>query len=248
MNLGENIKKAREDERIARKEKLATKIQMIFQDPYSSLNPSRTVGWLLEEPLRARGKLEPDRAMSAADMRCAALEMLGTVGLSEEYYDRRPSQLSGGQRQRISIGQALITRPGLVIADEPVSALDVTIQAQILETLKDINRREGVAILFISHDLGVVRALCSRVVVMKQGRIVESGPVDEVFYHPREDYTKLLIASRPKRKKLGHVETLSDHLHMYQHPAIQKLREGIPPSNKELRRALAAFRAEHKEG
>ena len=105
-------------------------------------------------------------------------------------------------RQRVMIAAALVLRPRLLIADEPTTALDVTIQAQILETLKDINRREGVAILFISHDLGVVRALCSRVVVMKQGRIVESGPVDQVFYHPREEYTKLLISSRPARKKL----------------------------------------------
>ena len=102
----------------------------------------------------------------------------------------------------VVIAIALACNPSLLIADEPTTALDVTIQAQILETLKDINRREGVAILFISHDLGVVRALCSRVVVMKQGRIVESGPVDQVFYHPREEYTKLLISSRPARKKL----------------------------------------------
>lgn len=105
-------------------------------------------------------------------------------------------------KQRIVIAIALACEPKLILADEPTTALDVTIQAQILETLKDINRREGVAILFISHDLGVVRALCSRVVVMKQGRIVESGPVDQVFYHPREEYTKLLISSRPARKKL----------------------------------------------
>ena len=100
------------------------------------------------------------------------------------------------------IAAALVLRPRLLIADEPTTALDVTIQAQILETLKEINRKEGTAILFISHDLGVVKALCSRVLVMKQGKIVESGPVDDVFYHPREDYTKLLIASRPARKKL----------------------------------------------
>ena len=105
-------------------------------------------------------------------------------------------------RQRVMIAAALVLRPRLLIADEPTTALDVTIQAQILETLKEVNRREGVAILFISHDLGVVRALCSRVVVMKQGKIVESGPVDQVFYNPQEDYTKLLIASRPTRKKL----------------------------------------------
>ena len=100
------------------------------------------------------------------------------------------------------IAAALVLRPRLLIADEPTTALDVTIQAQILETLKDINRKEGTSILFISHDLGVIKALCSRVVVMKQGKIVESGPVDDVFHHPREDYTRLLIASRPRRQKL----------------------------------------------
>ena len=105
------------------------------------------------------------------------------------------------------IAAALVLRPRLLIADEPTTALDVTIQAQILDTLKDINSKEGTAILFISHDLGVIRALCRRVVVMKSGKIVETGPVDEVFYHPREDYTKLLIASRPTHKKLRGGET-----------------------------------------
>ena len=120
----------------------------------------------------------------------------------ESLYRQYPHQLSGGMRQRVMIASALVLRPRLLIADEPTTALDVTIQAQILETLRDINRKEGTAILFISHDLGVIKALCSRVVVMKQGRIVEAGAVDDVFYHPREDYTRLLIASRPARKKL----------------------------------------------
>ena len=120
----------------------------------------------------------------------------------ETVYRQYPHQLSGGMRQRVMIAAALVLRPRLLIADEPTTALDVTIQAQILETLKDINRTEGTAILFISHDLGVIKALCQRVVVMKSGKIVESGPVDEVFYHPQEDYTKLLISSRPAREKL----------------------------------------------
>ncbi len=171
----------------------STRPQMIFQDPYSSLNPSKTVGWLLEEPLRARGKLEPERAMSAADMRCAAMEMLGTVGLSEAYYDRRPSQLSGGQRQRISIGQALITRPGLVIADEPVSALDVTIQAQIMELMRRLQEEMGLAYLFISHDINVIYQMSDRIMVMKEGKILEIGETEEVFAHPREEYTRQLL-------------------------------------------------------
>ena len=105
-------------------------------------------------------------------------------------------------RQRVMIASALVLRPQLLIADEPTTALDVTIQAEILKTLKEINRKEGTSILFISHDLGVIRHLCQRVVVMQKGRIVEEGPVDQVFYHPREEYTKKLIASRPTRKKL----------------------------------------------
>ncbi|MDE5891782.1 MAG: ABC transporter ATP-binding protein, partial [Acetatifactor sp.] len=167
--------------------------QMIFQDPYSSLNPSKTVGWLLEEPLRARGKLEPSQAMTAADMRSAAMEMLKTVGLTEEYYDRRPSQLSGGQRQRISIGQALITRPGLVIADEPVSALDVTIQAQIMELMRRLQEEMQLSYLFISHDINVIYQMSDRIMVMKEGKIVEIGDTEEVFAHPREEYTRQLL-------------------------------------------------------
>lgn len=171
----------------------STRPQMIFQDPYSSLNPSKTVGWLLEEPLRARGKLEPDKAMSAADMRAAAMEMLGTVGLTEAYYDRRPFQLSGGQRQRISIGQALITRPGLVIADEPVSALDVTIQAQIMELMRRLQEELQLSYLFISHDINVIYQMSDRIMVMKEGKILEIGKTEEVFAHPREAYTKQLL-------------------------------------------------------
>ncbi len=174
-------------------EHFSSRPQMIFQDPYSSLNPSKTVGWLLEEPLRARGKLKPSQAMTAVDMRSAAMEMLKTVGLTEEYYDRRPSQLSGGQRQRISIGQALITRPGLIIADEPVSALDVTIQAQIMELMRRLQEEMQLSYLFISHDINVIYQMSDRIMVMKEGRIVEIGDTEEVFNHPREEYTRQLL-------------------------------------------------------
>lgn len=174
-------------------EHFSSRPQMIFQDPYSSLNPSKTVGWLLEEPLRARGKLEPSQTMRPADMRQAAMEMLRTVGLSEEYYDRRPSQLSGGQRQRISIGQALITRPGLIIADEPVSALDVTIQAQIMELMRRLQSEMQLSYLFISHDINVIYQMSDRIMVMKEGKIVEIGDTEEVFAHPREEYTRQLL-------------------------------------------------------
>ena len=173
-------------------------LSIIFQEPMTSLDPTMRVGKQVEESLYIHEK------MSRAERKARALDAMALAGLPapEAVYGQYPHQLSGGMRQRVMIAAALVLRPKLLIADEPTTALDVTIQAQILETLKDINRKEGTAILFISHDLGVIKALCSRVVVMKQGKIVESGPVDEVFRHPREDYTKLLIASRPTREKL----------------------------------------------
>ena len=167
--------------------------QMIFQDPYSSLNPTKTIGWLLQEPLRAAGALDKSRAMTKGDMVAAAYDMLRKVGLEESYFSRRPSQLSGGQRQRVSIGQALITSPGFLVADEPVSALDVTIQAQIMELLQRLQQEMHLAYLFISHDINVVYRMCDRIMVMKEGRIIEIGETEEIFEHPREDYTKLLL-------------------------------------------------------
>ncbi len=163
--------------------------QMIFQDPYSSLNPAYTVGWIMEEPLRIYGKYDgPERKRRVR-------EMLSRVELPEEVLEARPAELSGGQRQRVSIATALIQRPRFLIADEPVSALDVTIQAQILKLLKTLRDELDLSYLFISHDLNVVYQLCDRVLVMKQGRIVEQGPVDEIFDHPKEDYTKQLLAA-----------------------------------------------------
>lgn len=163
----------------------------------TSLNPTMRIGKQVEESLRIHTKLPP------AERKARALEAMRLAGLSEPeaLYRQYPHQLSGGMRQRVMIAAALVLRPRLLIADEPTTALDVTIQAQILETLREINRKEGTAILFISHDLGVIKALCSRVVVMRRGKIVESGPAEQVFYHPQEDYTKLLIASRPTRTK-----------------------------------------------
>ena len=169
--------------------------QMIFQDPYSSLNPAKTIGWLLEEPLRAAGKLDKSLAMSEEGYKEAAIEMLRKIGLSEKYYDRKPSQLSGGQRQRVSIGQALITKPGFIVADEPVSALDVTIQAQIMELMQQFQEEMQLSYLFISHDINVIYRMCDRVMVMKDGRIVEIGDTEEVFQHPKEEYTKMLLAN-----------------------------------------------------
>ncbi len=167
--------------------------QMIFQDPYSSLNPAKTIGWLLEEPLRALGARDHSKKMSGDELKQEAIDILKKVGLDETYYNRRPSQLSGGQRQRISIGQAVITKPELIVADEPVSALDVTIQAQIMELMLKLQEEMHLAYLFISHDINVVYQMSNRIMVMKEGRIIESGDTQEVFDNPKESYTKQLL-------------------------------------------------------
>ena len=164
-------------------------MQMVFQDPASAMNPSRTVEWILSEPLRIYGKYD------AAEMRRRVAEIMELVGLPPECGKMYPSELSGGQRQRVCIGTALIQKPGLIIADEAVSALDVTIQAQILELIARLRREYGLSYLFISHDLNVVYEICDRCLVMHRGRIVEQGPVEELYDHPKEDYTKALLAA-----------------------------------------------------
>jgi len=163
--------------------------QMIFQDPFSSLNPAYTVEWILEEPLRIYGKYD------TAERKRRVRDMLARVELPEEVLTAKPAELSGGQRQRVSIASALIMRPKFIIADEPVSALDVTIQAQILKLLRQLRDELELSYLFISHDLNVVYQLCDRVLVMKSGRIVEQGTVEEIFEHPKEEYTKQLLAA-----------------------------------------------------
>ena len=163
--------------------------QMIFQDPYSSLNPAYTVGWILEEPLRIYGKYD------AAERKRRVYEIVKKVGLPADCVTRRPHELSGGQRQRVSIGVALIQKPRFIIADEPVSALDVTIQRQILELMRSLRDEYALSFLFISHDLNVVYQLCDRVMVMKSGRIVEQNTVAELFAHPQAEYTKMLLAA-----------------------------------------------------
>ncbi len=174
-----------------------SKLSIIFQEPMTSLNPTMRVGEQVEESMRIHTK------RSKAERKAMALAAMELAGLDspEGIYRCYPHELSGGMRQRVMIASAIVLRPRLLIADEPTTALDVTIQAQILETLKDINRKEGVGILFISHDLGVIRALCQRVVVMRKGRIIEEGQVDQVYNAPRQDYTRRLIAARPTRQK-----------------------------------------------
>ena len=173
-------------------------LSIIFQEPMTSLNPTMKIGAQVEESLRIHTKLTRE------ERKARALEAMELAELDdpERIYNCYPHELSGGMRQRVMIASAIVLRPQLLIADEPTTALDVTIQAEILKTLKDINRKEGTAILFISHDLGVVRHLCQRVVVMRGGKIVEEGTADEVFFHPREEYTQRLISSRLTRKKL----------------------------------------------
>lgn len=163
--------------------------QMIFQDPFGSLNPVRTVGWIVEEPLRVFGKY------TATERRRRVMDMLERVGLGVEYAQRKPRELSGGQRQRVSIAVALIQRPRLIIADEPVSALDVTIQSQILDLLIELRRDLDLSYLFISHDLNVIYQLCDRVMIMQKGKIVERGTVDEIFDSPKDEYTKKLLSA-----------------------------------------------------
>lgn len=161
--------------------------QMIFQDPYSSLNPAKKIGWSLEEPLRLRG------GFTKEERRQKSLQMLEKVGLEAKIAERYPNQLSGGQRQRICIAVALMLEPKLLIADEPVSALDVTIQAQILKLLLKLQKEMGLSILFISHDLRVVYQMCEQVMIMHQGKIIEAGSVDEVYFSPKQEYTKQLL-------------------------------------------------------
>ncbi len=161
--------------------------QMVFQDPHGSLNPAKTVGWILEEPLRIFGKYdEPERKRRV-------LDMMDRVGLERELYTHRPRELSGGQKQRVSIATALIQRPRFVVADEPVSALDVSIQGQILQLLLNLRDELDLSYLFITHDLNLCYSICDRVLVMYKGEIVEQGPVEEVYEHPRHDYTKALL-------------------------------------------------------
>ena len=168
-------------------------MQLVFQDPYSSLNPRMTVRRLLEEPLRTHFSL------SQEELDKQVLWISGAVGLAPEQLERYPHQFSGGQRQRISIARALITKPRFVVADEPVSALDVSIQAQILNLLMELQQELKLSYLFISHDLNVVRHISNRVGIMYLGRMVEQGETEEVYRNPTHPYTQALLSAIPKR-------------------------------------------------
>ncbi len=163
--------------------------QMVFQDPFGSLNPAKRIGWILEEPLKIRGIRDRN------ERKRMVIKMLEDIGLDESFAGRYPDELSGGQRQRISIGLALSMDARLLIADEPVSALDITIQAQILELLLKINREKRMTILFITHDLGLVRRICHRAAVLYRGKILETGDGRELCEHPETEYTKQLLSA-----------------------------------------------------
>jgi peptide/nickel transport system ATP-binding protein len=168
-------------------------MQAVFQDPYGSLDPRHSVGGIVGEPIAA---LAPE--VSAAERRDRVAAMLEAVGLPAASAQNYPHEFSGGQRQRVAIARALVTHPALVVADEPVSALDVSVQAQVLNLMLDLQARLGLAWLFISHDLGVVRCIAARVVVLYRGRVVEEGPTAGVFAAPRHPYTQALVAAVPR--------------------------------------------------
>ncbi|RME15828.1 MAG: dipeptide ABC transporter ATP-binding protein [Alphaproteobacteria bacterium] len=172
--------------------RLRKTVQIVFQDPYGSLNLRHRIGTILEEPLKIQ---RPD--LSAREREERAREMLRLVGLRPEHYDRYPHMFSGGQRQRIAVGRALMLEPKLLVLDEPVSALDVSIQSQVLNLLLDLQERLGLAYLFISHDLSVVRLVADEVMVMYLGRPVEFGTRDAIFAHPRHPYSKALLSATP---------------------------------------------------
>jgi oligopeptide transport system ATP-binding protein len=199
----------REELREMRKE-----MQIVFQDPYSSLNPRMTVGNIVGEPMLVHG--QGTRRGREARVR----DLLETVGFNPDFTNRYPHEFSGGQRQRIGIARALALNPRLIVCDEPVSALDVSIQAQILNLLKDLQRDLGLAYLFVAHDLAVVRAMSDRIAVMNKGKIVETGPAEQVYTNPQDEYTRALLAAVPvpdprrmrerkrERRKLAHAVSL----------------------------------------
>jgi len=170
---------------------LRREMQMVFQDPYASLNPRRRIGQIVGEPLRLQGEAK------GAELRRQIQGLLDRVGLSAEHYDRFPHEFSGGQRQRIGIARALALRPKLIVADEPVSALDVSIRAQILDLLSELQAEFGLTYVFVAHDIGVVRHVSDRIAVMHEGKIVEQGAADQVCERPQDAYTKQLLAAVP---------------------------------------------------
>jgi oligopeptide/dipeptide ABC transporter ATP-binding protein len=213
MFKGEDLTKATEDEM---RDIRGREIAMIFQDPMTSLNPVFRTGWQVAEPLRLHHGWNAKRSLHSA------IDMLGRVGISSaaERAEDYPHQFSGGMRQRVMIAMGLTTTPEVLIADEPTTALDVTIQAQILDLLRNVNQEFGTATILITHNLGVVAGMCKRIIVMYAGRIVEAGPTADVFAHPKHPYTWALLRSIPR-------------LDAERHEPLRPI-EGLPPSLVDL--------------
>ena len=167
-------------------------MQIIFQDPYSSLNPRISIGSAIAEPMKVHG------IHSRRQLKEKVAELLQKVDLSPDHYNRYPHEFSGGQRQRIVIARSLALNPSFIVCDESVSALDVSVQAQVLNLLNDLKREFGFTVIFISHDLSVIRYISDRIMVMNNGEIVETGKAEDIYQHPSSDYTRQLIASVPK--------------------------------------------------
>lgn len=221
--------------------KLRKEMQVVFQDPYASLNPRMTVGESLSEPI-----LFHQLAKTPKEALEKAADLMQQVGLSPDFLDRYPHEFSGGQQQRICIGRALSLHPELIICDEAVSALDVSVQAQILNLLIDLKERFKLSYLFISHDLSVVKHICDRVIVLYLGQVMEEGPAKEVFENPRHPYTQALLASIPAKhpKERGKREALQGEIPSPMHPpkgcpfhtrcpkAVQECQEKRPDAKK----------------
>ena len=171
--------------------------QMVFQDPYGSLDPRQKVLRIVTEPLHSTLNSSSGQALSAQDLKDRADFALTEVGLRASDLDKYPHEFSGGQRQRIAIARALITRPSLIVADEPVSALDVSVQAQVLNLMMDLQDRFGLSYLFVSHDLAVINLMCDDVIVLQHGQVVEAGSAEEIFQRPQHPYTQALLAAIP---------------------------------------------------
>ena len=189
----------------ARMRRYRADLQMVFQDPYSSLNPRMTVERIVDEPFRIHGRASPKERQERVRW------LLEKVGLSAEHSRRYPHEFSGGQRQRIGIARALATNPKIVIADEPVSALDVSIQAQVINLMQDLQAEFGLSYLFIAHDLSVVRHISDRIYVMYLGRIVEAGPAEEIYRHPLHPYSRMLLSAVPRPDPRARKERSTRH-------------------------------------
>lgn len=227
QELAELKKKYKDELRVAKKTRLITKIQMIFQDPIASLNPRMTVREIISEGLVINGIRDQEYIDEKV------YEILELVGLVREHAGRYPHEFSGGQRQRIGIARSVIMRPDLLIADEPISALDVSIQAQVINLLNELRERLGLTILFIAHDLSVVKYFSDRIGVMYFGKMVELAPSDELFAHPMHPYTKSLLSAIPlpdphaeKRRTRISYNSLAEHDYSVDKPSMREITPG----------------------